>query len=136
MEKPQFHISIYCEATKQDCYYKKKKLSALPYFLLWAVNLFFDLAKIFSNEWITLILTSNSLIDGSNLFCLQQYKYSFAASKIWFANSLCSHVGAKNDIFLWEMSNLGFTKFKTLYYLSSKKFKNFIDNFVQIEVTT
>ena len=45
------------------------------------------------------MVTSNSLIDGSNLFCLQEYKCSFTASKIWFANSLCSHLRAKH-IFL------------------------------------
>ena len=82
---------------------------------------FFDLTTIFSNEWIILILTSNSLIDGGNLFCLPEHKYSFTASKIWFANSLCSHLGAKHDIFLWEMFNLEFMNVKPFYYLSSKK---------------
>ena len=49
-------------------------------------NVLFDSAIIVSIKKTVLILELRTLMKGAYLFCLQQYRYCFASSKIWFTN--------------------------------------------------
>ena len=69
----------------------------LPHFILGASSSLFDIAIIVSSWWIILILELNTLIiEGSDLFCRQEYKYCSAIITVWLMNN--SIVFARNGV--------------------------------------
>ena len=72
----------------------------LLHFISWVSNLLSDLAIIVSIRKQCLILELRTLMEGECLFCLQEYRYCFSSSKIWFPNISSSHSIIPNSISL------------------------------------
>ena len=62
----------------------------LPHFILGAFSSLFDIAIIVSSWWIIFILELNTLIEGRDLFCQQEFKYCSAIITVWLMNNSSS----------------------------------------------
>ena len=91
----------------------------LRHFILWAFSLLFDFAIIVSSWWIILILELNTLIEGRDLFCRQEYKYCLAVIKVWLINNSSLHLKIPNNIniFVRKVFYLYSLIIKPFYYL-------------------